>query len=107
MTDSLSLLNAAITTLMVICRNSANFSEGAFFAGARLDHGLRAEQAWMSLFRILGSRPDGIVQTREANPATLRATGCDYPSNPASMYTPFDDSSSHAVASSAARTTRA
>ncbi|MGC9162888.1 MAG: hypothetical protein ACP5F9_05000, partial [Thiomonas sp.] len=65
MNNSLSLSNAAITILMVICRNSANFSDGAFFAGARLDHGLRAEQAWMSLFQILGLRPDGTVQTRE------------------------------------------
>jgi len=47
MFSSLSLFNSAITNMKVIRRNPANFSQGAFFTGARLDHGFRAEKGWM------------------------------------------------------------
>jgi cyclopropane-fatty-acyl-phospholipid synthase len=44
------------------------------------------EQGWISLFQILGSRPDGIVEARATSPAKLRATQCAYPFNRGSMY---------------------
>lgn len=58
--------------------------------GARADKVLRAyrlylagsamgfEQGWISLFQILGSRPDGVVESR-AGSCGLRAAQCGYP----------------------------
>ncbi|WP_051849229.1 class I SAM-dependent methyltransferase [Thiomonas sp. FB-Cd] len=44
------------------------------------------EQGWISLFQILGSRPDGVVQPREPATGTLRATQSVYPFNRSYMY---------------------
>ncbi|MBU2851210.1 methyltransferase domain-containing protein [Acidithiobacillus ferrivorans] len=65
------------------------------------------EQGWMSLFQILGSRPDRVVETRESSPAKLRAVQCDYPFNREYMYTRTVGSAEHSLSSNAARTTLA
>ncbi len=47
------------------------------------------EQGWLSLFQILGSRPDGVVETRcepTSSPAALRAAQCAYPFNRGYIY---------------------
>ncbi len=44
------------------------------------------EQGWISLFQILGSRPDGVVQPREHAAGSLRATQSVYPFNRSYMY---------------------
>ena len=45
------------------------------------------EQGWISLFQVLGSHPDGVVQARQETTPTLRAAQSDYPFNRAYMYT--------------------
>ncbi len=44
------------------------------------------EQGWMSLFQILGSRLDGIVEQRKQSSNGLRAAQCLYPFNRSYMY---------------------
>lgn len=44
------------------------------------------EQGWISLFQILGSRPDGVVERRELKAGPLRATQSGYPFNRSYMY---------------------
>ena len=44
------------------------------------------EQGWISLFQILGSRPDGVVEARAGAGTRLRAAQCAYPFNRDYMY---------------------
>ena len=44
------------------------------------------EQGWISLFQILGARPNGQVETRPGASIRLRATQSEYPFNRAYMY---------------------
>ncbi len=44
------------------------------------------EQGWISLYQILGSRPDGVVETRAEAGTRLRAAQCAYPFNRDYMY---------------------
>jgi cyclopropane-fatty-acyl-phospholipid synthase len=44
------------------------------------------EQGWISLFQILGARPDGVVERRERTAGPLRATQSVYPFNRSYMY---------------------
>ena len=66
--------------------------------GAHADRVLRAyrlylagsamgfEQGWISLFQILGSRPNGVVESRGDRPEVLRAAQCPYPFRRDYMY---------------------
>lgn len=44
------------------------------------------EQGWISLFQIVGARPDGVVEVRDSAGGTLRARQSAYPFNRAYMY---------------------
>ena len=46
------------------------------------------EQGWISLFQILGSRPNGVVESRGERCGTVRAAQCSYPFRRAYMYPP-------------------
>lgn len=77
----------------------AHLDEARQVLGAHADKIIRAyrlylagsamgfEQGWMSLFQILGSRPDGIVEQRNPSSNRLHATQSDYPFNRIYMYT--------------------
>ncbi|MHB1691841.1 MAG: hypothetical protein ACYCSR_14550, partial [Thiomonas sp.] len=39
------------------------------------------EQGWISLFQVLGSHPDGVVEARQEPATTLRAAQSEYPFN--------------------------
>ncbi|SCC91026.1 putative fatty acid methyltransferase [Thiomonas sp. X19] len=45
------------------------------------------EQGWISLFQVLGSHPDGVVETRQEPATTLRAAQSEYPFNRGYIYT--------------------
>ena len=76
----------------------AHESQARQVLGANADRVIRAyrlylagsamsfEQGWISLFQILGSRPDGVVQPREPATGPLRATQSVYPFNRSYMY---------------------
>ena len=44
------------------------------------------EQGWISLFQILGSRPNGVVETRSEDCPRIRAAQSDYPFRRDYMY---------------------
>ena len=44
------------------------------------------EQGWISLFQVLGSHPDGVVETRQESTTTLRAAQSEYPFNRGYIY---------------------
>jgi len=68
------------------CQTTTTRAYRLYLAGSAMGF----EQGWMSLFQILGSRPDSVVETRESSPAKLRAVQCDYPFNREYMYTRTD-----------------
>ncbi|MHB1670335.1 MAG: SAM-dependent methyltransferase, partial [Thiomonas sp.] len=45
------------------------------------------EQGWISLFQVLGSHPDGVVEARQEPATTLRAAQSEYPFNREYIYT--------------------
>ncbi len=76
----------------------ANLEQAKKVLGDRADKTIRAyrlylagsamgfEQGWISLFQMLGARPDGVVEARDSKEAYLRGRQSEYPFNREYMY---------------------